>query len=153
MNQATIAGVAGGLWIKVAKIAVMLLLFSLAANSALAQGTTASLLGSVTDKFDKTVPGAQVVARNTQTNLSRETTTNEQGDYRMDFLPTGTYELQVAAPGFKKATHADIVLQLNAEARVDVKLEIGRQKFRWSIRAIRRSDARLRTPKSSICRS
>ena len=125
MNQATIAGVASGLWIKVAKIAVMLLLLSLAANSALAQGTTASLLGSVTDKLDKTVPGAQVVARNTQTNLSRETTTNDQGDYRMDFLPTGTYELQVAAAGFKKATHADIVLQLNAEARVDVKLEIG----------------------------
>jgi len=60
MNQATIAGVASGLWIKVAKIAVMLLLFSLVANSALAQGTTASLLGSVTDKLDKTVPGAQV---------------------------------------------------------------------------------------------
>jgi len=125
MNQATIAGVASGLWGKVWKIAVTLLLCSFVANSATAQGTTASMLGTVTDKLDKTVPGAQVVARNPQTNLTRQTTTNEQGDYRMDFLPTGTYELQVTAPGFKKATHENIVLQLNGEARVDVKLEIG----------------------------
>jgi carboxypeptidase family protein len=125
MSQATIAKVASGLWGKVSKMAVMLLLCSLAAISATAQGTTASMLGSVTDKLDKSVPGAQVIARNTQTNLTRETSTNEQGEYRMDFLPTGTYQLQVTAPGFKKATHEDIVLQLNAEARVDVKLEIG----------------------------
>src|SRR5690242_21237216 len=90
-----------------------------------AQTTTATMLGTVTDTSGAVVPGAQVTARNTQTNLMRAATSNDQGEYRMDFLPVGHYQLEVSATGFKRAVVRGIVLQVSQEVRADVKLEIG----------------------------
>src|SRR5262249_36813509 len=75
----------------------------LLAGRANAQSTTATILGAVTDKSGAAVAGASVTARNTQTNLARGATSNEQGEYRIEFLPVGTYELEVTGKGFKKA--------------------------------------------------
>jgi len=90
-----------------------------------AQSTTATMLGTVTDKTGAMVAGAKVTARNTQTNLTRTGSTNEQGEYRIEFLPVGNYELEVNGAGFKKAVVRGIVLQVSVDARADVQLEVG----------------------------
>jgi hypothetical protein len=90
-----------------------------------AQLTTTTLLGRVTDSTGAAVLGAQITATNKDTNLSRAVQTNDDGEYRIEFLPAGNYELLVNANGFKKAVRRGIVLQVSIEARVDVKLEVG----------------------------
>jgi len=107
------------LWLMVA---VLGMLFS---QRVFAQSTTATMLGTVSDKSGATVAGAKVTARNTQTNLTRTVESNEQGEYRIEFLPVGSYELEVTGAGFKKAVLHGIVLQVSVEARADVQLEIG----------------------------
>ncbi len=90
-----------------------------------AQSTTATMLGTVTDKTGAMVAGAKVTARNMQTNLTRTGSSNEQGEYRIEFLPVGNYELEVNGAGFKKAVVRGIVLQVSVDARADVQLEVG----------------------------
>ena len=90
-----------------------------------AQSTTANLLGRVTDKTGTALAAASVTARNTQTNLSRTVESNEQGEYRIEFLPVGTYDLEVTSKGFKKAILHGIVLQVSVDARADAQMEIG----------------------------
>src|ERR1700681_4225621 len=72
--------------------------FSLPAFS---QQVTGSILGSVQDAQGAVVVGAQVAARNNDTGFARTAVSNERGEYRIDFLPPGTYELQVSSTGFR----------------------------------------------------
>src|SRR5881394_1730562 len=90
-----------------------------------AQVTTATMVGTVTDPGGSKVPGAEVTARGIDTGLSRTVTTNDEGDYRIEFLPIGKYTVEVSYTGFKRAYLSDIVLQVNDTARVDVTLTVG----------------------------
>src|SRR5689334_12922487 len=91
-----------GLWL-------MLLLSA----AALAQITTTTMVGTVTDPTGAALPTATVTARNIDTNLTRSVTTNQVGEFRVEFLPVGNYVLEVTASGFKKAVRNNISLQVN----------------------------------------
>lgn len=90
-----------------------------------AQVTTATIFGTVTDSTGAVVPNISVLATNTGTNLSREASTDESGQYSIRFLPVGTYRVEVNASGFKKFQQTGILLELNRNARVDPVLEVG----------------------------
>jgi outer membrane receptor protein involved in Fe transport len=89
------------------------------------QITTATIVGTVTDPGGSVVPSAQVTARNADTGLTRTVASNDEGSYRIEFLPVGKYSVEVTLAGFKKALVSDIVLQVNDTARVDVALNVG----------------------------
>src|SRR3989440_597023 len=89
------------------------------------QVTTATIVGTVTDPGGAVVPSAQVTARNADTGLTRTVASNDEGSYRIEFLPVGKYSVEVALAGFKKALVSDIVLQVNDTARVDISLTVG----------------------------
>jgi hypothetical protein len=93
--------------------------------SSVAQVTTATIVGTVSDPSGSAVPGAQVTARNVDTGLTRTVTSGDSGAYRIEFLPVGKYEVEVTYTGFKKALLNGIVLQINDTARVDVSLAVG----------------------------
>jgi len=93
--------------------------------AAVAQVTTATIVGTVTDPGGAIVPGAQVTARGLDTGLTRTVTSSDTGTYRIEFLPVGKYSVEVTYTGFKKALVSDIVLQVNDTARVDVALNVG----------------------------
>src|SRR6185503_17893717 len=90
-----------------------------------AQVTTATVVGTITDPGGAIVSGAEVTARNVDTGLTRTVTSGEDGSYRVEFLPVGKYALEVTSAGFKKAYLSDIVLQVSDTARVDVNLTVG----------------------------
>jgi hypothetical protein len=92
---------------------------------AVAQVTTATIVGTITDSGGAILPGAQVIARNLDTALTRTVVSNENGAYRLEFLPVGNYAVEVTATGFKKAYLGNVVLQVNDTARVDVSLTVG----------------------------
>src|SRR5579864_2532916 len=106
-------------------IALIVVLLGVACASLTAQVTTATIEGTVTDSSGATVPNAQVVATNAGTNQTRTVTTNAGGTYRVDLLPSGTYDVEVSAQGFKKFRQNGIVLEINRTARVDAALSIG----------------------------
>jgi hypothetical protein len=90
-----------------------------------AQITTTTMIGTVADKSGAVVANVRVTATNTGTNLERSVNTNEQGEYRIEFLPVGQYTVTVEAPGFKKFLHKNVMLDVAQTARVDVSLEVG----------------------------
>ncbi|MDP8982969.1 MAG: TonB-dependent receptor [Acidobacteriota bacterium] len=104
---------------------VILAVCFLAAMALQGQVTTATIEGTVTDASGATVANAQVIAVNTGTNQSRTAITNAGGGFRFDLLPSGNYDVEVSAPGFKKFHQNGIVLEINRTARVDPVLAIG----------------------------
>src|SRR6266403_2683974 len=93
--------------------------------AAVAQVTTATIVGTVSDPTGSTVPGAQVSARNVDTGLTRTATSGDAGTYRIEFLPVGKYDIEVTYAGLKKALINGVVLQVNDTSRVDVSLAVG----------------------------
>jgi hypothetical protein len=90
-----------------------------------AQVTSAAVVGTITDTSGAALPGATVTARNVETGFVRAVPTNESGAYRLDFLPTGTYVVEITLSGFKTERRSGIVLNVNDTARVDVSLAVG----------------------------
>jgi hypothetical protein len=94
-------------------------------HAALAQVLYGSLVGTVTDSSGLAVPGATVKITQTQTNQSRETTTNEAGGYTFSNVAAGTYQVDVTLPGFQPSRTSDVTVRVNAVVRVDAKLNVG----------------------------
>ena len=69
--------------------------------AALAQQTTATVTGTVTDPTGALVPGVTITVTNLATNGVRETKSDETGSYTLPFLPTGEYSVMAVAPGFQ----------------------------------------------------
>ena len=59
----------------------------------LGQQTTATLVGTITDSSSSSLVRTQVSVRNLQTNLTRETQTDDTGNYTVPFLPASGYAL------------------------------------------------------------
>jgi len=112
----------GGRIEQVALAALLSLLFSAAL---LAQRDMGSISGDVLDPNGAVVPGATVNLTEQRTGFSRQTRTNEAGFYVFPAVPARIYQLEVEASGFKKYLQKDIVLQVNQNLTVAVKLELG----------------------------
>lgn len=104
---------------------VFCLLGVLSSRGLMAQVTSTSMYGQVTDSTGAAIAKAQVSVTNMGTNLSRTTGTNTEGEYRIDLLPVGAYRVEVTAQGFKRFVVSGLELQLNEPARVDAALQLG----------------------------
>ncbi len=94
------------------------LLFALAAP-ALAQPSTASLTGTVTDRDGRPLPGANVFIAESQ----RGTVTDAEGRYRLGNVPLGAQRLVASIIGYETAAD-DLVLRTTGETRtVDFRLK------------------------------
>ncbi|MEK7995858.1 MAG: carboxypeptidase regulatory-like domain-containing protein, partial [Planctomycetota bacterium] len=107
------------------RVAVAGLCLILACAAAWGQATTATVLGTVKDSTGASVPDANVTAINTDTNFSRLAVSDPTGHYVIQFLPVGTYRLEVEAAGFKKFVQSGIVLEVDRNARIDPLLTVG----------------------------
>ncbi len=64
----------------------------------------ASVSGRVTDPQGAVVAGAQVTARQTETNIAREAVTDSEGRFRFPYLRLGPYDIAVRQAGFADTT-------------------------------------------------
>jgi len=90
-----------------------------------AQVNNASLTGLVTDSAGAVVPNASVTVKNKATDLESVATTDSSGYYTFASLPVGAYTVTIELPGFKKAVHENINLEVGQKARIDTRLEVG----------------------------
>lgn len=105
-------------------MAVLLILQALGAVEVRAQ-TTGTIYGTITDPTGAAISGATVTATNLETNLTRTTTTSADGGYRLTLLPVGRYGISVEASGFKPAQQKGVELEVQANLRIDFKIEVG----------------------------
>jgi outer membrane receptor protein involved in Fe transport len=111
-----------------ARLAALLVALILAcANSAFSQITVAQLNGSVRDESGAAVKGATLTLRETSTNASYTTTSNDSGFYVIANLPPGQYELTVTFTGFATLIDKGITLTVGQTATVDVTLRVATQ--------------------------
>src|SRR4051812_43659702 len=100
------------------------------------QQNTATILGTVTDPSGSAITKAKVTALDELTGLTRSVETDAAGSYLLPLLPVaGRYQLTAEAPGFKSSTQRDIQLQLNQNARFDLRLEVGNVSERVEVTA------------------
>src|SRR5215467_6740884 len=100
----------------------LFLILVAAAGLCFGQTQSARLQGIVHDASGAVVPGAKVVALNTQDNDMTEATSNETGLYVLPVLRPGTYVLTVEASGFSKIAVKGIELAVSANVTQDVTL-------------------------------
>ena len=87
--------------------------------------TAAILYGSITDSSGAAVAGARIVLVEAGTNIERATTSNAGGEYRFGVLPIGPYSIDVSSPGLKRATLANLVVEVGRTIAQDFRLEVG----------------------------
>jgi hypothetical protein len=90
-----------------------------------AQATQSSIIGTITDPSGAPVPRAAVSVRNQGTNFALSAVTDHNGDYRVAGLETGTYEISVSSPGFRKHVQTQVDVASSQIKRVDAALQIG----------------------------
>ena len=100
-------------------------LLGLLALPLFATGPTGTITGTVTDPSGASVPKAAITVRNLGTNATRETRTNDDGDYTVALLPVGTYRVSVEKTGFRRSFYNDVILDVEQTVRVDFALQIG----------------------------
>ena len=85
--------------------------------------TYASVGGRVTDPAGAAVPEAQVVARQTATNLASTMQTDRDGRFRFPYLKSGAYEIAVHKQGFAPVTRS-VTLSVGAAYELPVSLSL-----------------------------
>ncbi len=76
-----------------------------------AQSPEGDLAGTVQDSSGARMPTAKILVRAVEFSFEREATTDDRGEFRLNYLRPGAYQVSVSAPGF-------------AEARSDVRIVV-----------------------------
>ena len=84
----------------------------------------ASLEGVVSDSRGVAVPGVEVIAENTATQVTHRTKTDKKGHFVFQDLPVGIYDLWVLMPGIQAVKESGVVLQSGKTAVVDFTLQV-----------------------------
>ena len=70
-----------------------------------AQATDSILVGVVVDPSDAVVPDATVTATNRSTGVKYTAKTNATGEYRINNIPVGSYDVEASANGMASSRH------------------------------------------------
>ena len=84
-----------------------------------AQLTRGFVSGSVTDSTDALIRNVQVILINKQTNISRETFTNDVGFYRFVAIDPGNYSMEFRTPGFETHKIDDFAVKTAQEVVIN----------------------------------
>ena len=98
---------------------------SLVLVDAVAQTTSATVTGTVTDQSGASVPGAAIAIENLDTHLQSKVLTNSAGFYRVAGLNPGTYRETVTKQGFKATVQNGIELHGQDQAEINFNLTVG----------------------------
>lgn len=104
---------------------VALSILSVLGSKCLAQGSSATVTGVISDSSGAVIPKTRVVITNVGTNISHEAETGSAGEYTIPLLTPGEYRIKVDIQGFKAIVQSGITLQVAQTARLDFKLEPG----------------------------
>ena len=109
------------------RILAVLVLILTSSIIAFGQQTTGSIVGTVKDQQGALVTTATVKATNVDTGYSRSAPANAYGEYRIDYLPVGTYTVEAKAAGFERFVQKNLALNVDQTLTVEIPLTVGAQ--------------------------
>ena len=109
----------------VGKSCFLLLLVSLAANSALAQLETATVSGQVVDPSGLSITGAKVKLVDIDRDTTTSTATNPSGLYTFPSVRPGRYRMEVTVAGFKVVNVTGLTVNVQDHLEQNFKLAVG----------------------------
>lgn len=92
---------------------------------ALAQSDRGTITGAVSDPTGAVIASAQLEVRNLDTGAVYQSLSSRTGNYSFSELPAGTYQISVAAPGFKTVIRTGLVVAVAQTLRIDLMLQLG----------------------------
>ena len=93
--------------------------------SARAQAVYGSISGTVTDPSGAVVTGATVTITSVERQTSDTVTTNDSGLFVKERLLPGNYEVKVEAQGFRQKLVPSVIVNIDAQTKLDLSLEAG----------------------------
>ena len=105
------------------RVVLTCLFILLALSSALAQGGTGQLSGSVVDTNGAVIPGANVKLTSLGTQQERQATTNDAGDFVFTLLPAGAYQLEITANGFSSVVVDEVQINVTQTTTLPIRLD------------------------------
>ncbi|MGC2237787.1 MAG: TonB-dependent receptor [Pyrinomonadaceae bacterium] len=102
---------------------LLAIVLCLGAGLSFAQGTTGQISGTVSDPNGAVVQGASVKITNLDTNLTRETTSGDDGSFAIQLLPPGRYKVEISAANFAASTR-EVVVNITQTTAIDANLSI-----------------------------
>jgi hypothetical protein len=91
----------------------------------IAQLTTATISGTLTDPSGAVVPEAQVTAVEMSTGVTTRAVANSAGFYVLTGLSPGQYRLRVEKPGFQSYVQEGVVVEVNRPVTLNAALQLG----------------------------
>jgi len=104
---------------------VLLSVLCLGFSTALFAQATSQISGTVKDATGAVVAGAEITATQTETGITRSTTSDETGVYVLPKLPLGPYRLEVKKEGFTTYVQTGIVLEVASAPTINPELKVG----------------------------
>jgi hypothetical protein len=105
-------------------IAVLAFLIGMAGTSQ-AQTASGQITGTVKDTSGAVIAKVKVTVSSQLTGVTRETATNDSGDYVFPLLPVGVYSVAAEQQGFRVAKRSNIQLSVDQVVRIDLELLAG----------------------------
>jgi hypothetical protein len=109
---------------RVFQLFLVLAFYALGSGFVVGQATDSILVGTVTDPSDAVVPNASVTALNRATGVKYVATTNSAGEYRINNIPIGTYDVEATAAGLSGKKVSGIALDLNRTSAVNFEMQV-----------------------------
>ncbi len=106
-------------WVALALVA------SLGLMTAVAQTTTATVTGTVSDQTGAAIPGASVSLENLETHVQATSLTNSSGFYRVSGLLAGYYRATVTRQGFRTVVRDSFQLHSQDEIALNYSMQVG----------------------------
>jgi hypothetical protein len=82
------------------------------------------LAGSLFDPNGAVIPGAAVLVKNTKTGVTRQVSTNDQGQFTFPSLTEGNYSLTITLASFKSLIVQEVKLEEKTAVNMDMTLEL-----------------------------
>jgi hypothetical protein len=105
-------------------LVLVTLLLSLGGLSAFAQFLS-GIEGTVHDSTGATIAGAKVTVTDTRLGVTRTTTTNQSGYFRIDSIAASTYSIKIQMAGFKTWQQGALTLEVGQLQTIAPSLEVG----------------------------
>src|ERR1022692_4419601 len=102
-----------------------LCIVSLLAVPMMAQKTSGTIRGVVTDPSGAVLANVPVDITNTEKGQTRTVTTNTQGEYVAPEIAVGTYTVTVKAPNFKESVSKNVDLHTSSTQTLNIQLQVG----------------------------
>src|SRR5438045_72603 len=86
--------------------------------------TTGALIGKVTDTSGSPLPGVTVTVSSPNLQGTRNTVTDEHGEYLFPLLPAGAYRAEYALSGVKSQVREGVQISVTRSTSLDVQMQL-----------------------------